>query len=167
MSFSTSPFSPLLVWCQRNKCQKVEISSFDKDLVEISLVYNKFEVVMKVQQTVHLADLVISKKEISGSDLEIVSKKGITFEECMSLVDQYVELWEKKLFLPILIWNIILIFLLIGLFCLVFRPNQLTLSLDLSKQWIFCGIFPQRRISQSIFLWLGTLWNLCSLNGTT
>lgn len=92
MSFSTSPFSPLLVWCQRNKCQKVEISSFDKDLVEISLVYNKFEVIMKVQQTVHLADLVISKKEISGSDLEIVSKKGITFEECMSLVDQYVEL---------------------------------------------------------------------------
>lgn len=92
MSFSTSPFSPLLGWCQRNKCQKVEISSFDKDLVEISLIYNNFEVVMKVQQTVHLADLVISKKEISGSDLEIVSKKGITFEECMSLVDQYVEL---------------------------------------------------------------------------
>ena len=92
MSFSTSPFSPLLVWCQRNKCQKVEISSFDKDLVEISLIYNKFEVVLQVQQTVHLADLVIKKKDVLGSDLEIISKKGITFEECMSLVDQHVEL---------------------------------------------------------------------------
>jgi hypothetical protein len=47
---------------------------------------------LQVQQTVHLADLVIRKKEVSGSDLEIISKKGITFDECMSLVDQHVEL---------------------------------------------------------------------------
>ena len=61
MSFSTAPFTTVLGWCEKNKCNRIEITNLDNGFVQTLFVWKEHEVVIQINTST-----LISSIEIKG-----------------------------------------------------------------------------------------------------
>jgi hypothetical protein len=87
MSFSTAPFTTVLGWCEKNKCNRIEITNLDNGFVQTLFVWKEHEVVIQIN-TLTLISSIEIKKDL-GEDLKnsIFSQENILLENCLEILE--------------------------------------------------------------------------------
>jgi|688.fasta_scaffold05544_29 hypothetical protein len=87
MSFSTAPFTTVLGWCEKNKCNRIEITNLDNGFVQTLFVWKEHEVVIQINTSTLISSIEI-KKDL-GEDLKnlIFSQENILLENCLEILE--------------------------------------------------------------------------------
>ena len=87
MSFSTAPFTTVLGWCEKNKCNRIEITNLDNGFVQTLFVWKEHEVVIQINTSTLISSIEI-KKDL-GEDLKnlIFSQENIILENCLEILE--------------------------------------------------------------------------------
>ena len=87
MSFSTAPFTTVLGWCEKNKCNRIDITNLDNGFVQTLFVWKEHEVVIQINTSTLISSIEI-KKDL-GEDLKnlIFSQENILLENCLEILE--------------------------------------------------------------------------------
>ena len=86
MSFSTTPLTKVLAWCEKNKCSGFEISNSENELVEILIDLEKFEIILQIKP----ANLLSSIKIIKDKTETIFEETQIDLQDCLNILEKQI-----------------------------------------------------------------------------
>ena len=87
MSFSTAPFTTVLGWCEKNKCNRIEITNLDSGLVQTLFEWKNYEVLIEINPNTFISSILI-KKVLEKNEFEkVFEKEQIKLEECLEILE--------------------------------------------------------------------------------